>query len=281
MDKIKNIIDYIAISIVPIAGFILTFLTYLISKKQQDIEKEATKQNKQQNINGDNYIYEDNRKIQITNLSVQKQHLSDRQQNIDDMKIFLSKYSGIYLLIIYGINVWQLMVPLPNFPVVSLNLEADTLLKHTVNSLYRAILPTTVNLLLLIALMCLALALKKALASVGIKRFIFAIYYIIVAIIYFYCKNIVSTIDLQKINFSNFTNSTTTLQGFINFIFPFAVVFILIFVWFFASMLMNILFETKYSQPNFKLFRVVVPRTFFNVFLLLFPFLIDQVVQLI
>lgn len=279
MENIKNMLDYIAISIVPIAGAIISFLTYLNTQKKKQVEKQVEKQTNQENVFGDNNHYEDNRTIQIQILEREQTRISEKQQNIDDTSKFLSKYSFVYLLIIYAINVWKIILPIPNLPILTLDLNADSLFKHLVNSLYRAVLPTTVNLLLLIGLMCLILILKKVISIKHVGDVLLSILYAFTALIYFYCMNMVESIDLEKINFSVQNSETLTLVSFVNYMLPFIIIIVMILFWAIAQSLISILFETKQSKPNFRIFKVAIPRIGFYIFLFVYPFFIAQLTQ--
>lgn len=279
MENIKNILDYIAVSIVPIVGVITSFLTYLNARKKKKVEKQVEKQTNQENIFGDNIHYEDNRIMEIQVLKKEQQKISEKQQNIDDTSKFLSKYSFLYLLIIYVINVWKIITPIPKLPLISLNLDADTLIKHVANSLYRAVLPTTVNLLLLIGLMCLILTFKKVILIKHFGDILLSILYIFIALIYFYCMKTVGDIALEKINFSVQNSDTLILENFINTMLPFIIIVVMILFLAIAQSLISILFETKHSRPNFRIFRVAFPRIGFYLFLCAFPIAIVLLAQ--
>lgn len=278
MNELPTIITFIATSLVPIASCIISILNYINKRKKKEVDKKVEREITQNNTSGDNYYYEDNRKIEISadfnNLIVEQERLSIKQQNIDDASKFFSRHSFWFVLILYIINVWNLVNPLPDYPPISFDLNGESLLKFFANSLYRATLPTIVSILLLLSLLCIALALKHVIIAKKITNFISAIYYFFTAIIYFLCKETVAKIPLEKINFSSESMQKFELSGFIQFLLPFILIVTLILLWVIAQMLIQILFETEQSKPNLRLFKVVFPRFGFMIALLVFPILI-------
>ncbi|KAJ64866.1 hypothetical protein P787_1870 [Enterococcus faecalis MN16] len=270
MENLKNIIDYIALSIAPIAGFVISLLTYLNSKKEEKLNNQVKKQIHMKNTHGNNFYYEDNRKIEISekilHLKESQQRLSTKQQNINYISNNLSKFSFVFLILIYATNLWTYIYPLPNFPLIPFDNTQNSLLLFVTISIYRAMVPTIKNILMLIVLMCLVLIVKNLLKKINFASIFSAILYLIISIVYFLCKNVVAKIDVTRIDFS-FSQIQDYLKSFIIF-------FVLLFLWTIATTLIKILFETEHTKPNYKLFKVAIPRIGFFLFLAIFPIII-------
>lgn len=278
MENIKSIIDYIAVSIVPIASCVIALFTYINTRKKKEIDKEVDKEVKvnQKNTHGNNYHYEDNRtyveSYNLVALRQKQQALSEIQQNINDTSKFLSKHGTLYLLIIYFTNVIKLAFPLPKLPFITFNVgNEDYLLKFIATILYQAALPTMTNILLLISLICLVLALKNLIATRTPKKIISIVIFGVIAGIYYYGMNIISKISLDTIKLIDQNYQTFTLSNFIHRMLPFIIVILAIVSWVIANNLIKILFETEYTRPNFKLFKFSIPRTVFYCVVIIFP----------
>lgn len=276
MENLKNIIDYVALSIAPIAGFVISLLTYLNSQKEEKLNNQVKKQIHIENTNGNNYYYEDNRKIEVSEkisyLRESQQRLSTRQQNIDYISNSLSRFSFVFLILIYATNLWTYIYPLPNLPFPKFDNIQESIVSFVAISLYQAIIPTIKNILILIALMCLVLIFKNLFKKINFASIFSAIIYLIISIVYFLCEKVVGRIDVTRIDFS-----FSQIQDFFSYLkslTPFIIVLVLIFLWTIATMLIKILFETEYTKPNYKLLKVAIPRIVFLLFLAIFPIVI-------
>ncbi|EHM3060391.1 hypothetical protein [Enterococcus faecalis] len=276
MENLKNIIDYVALSIAPIAGFVISLLTYLNSQKEEKLNNQVKKQIHIENTNGNNYYYEDNRKIEVSEkisyLRESQQRLSTRQQNIDYISNSLSRFSFVFLILIYATNLWTYIYPLPNLPFPKFDNIQESIVSFVAISLYQAIIPTIKNILILIALMCLVLIVKNLFKKINFASIFSAIIYLIISIVYFLCEKVVGRIDVTRIDFS-----FSQIQDFFSYLkslTPFIIVLVLIFLWTIATMLIKILFETEYTKPNYKLLKVAIPRIGFLLFLAIFPIVI-------
>lgn len=278
MEKLPTIVTFLSVSIAPIASLIISVLSYINDRKKKELDKKVQREVTQKNTTGDNYYYEDNRKIEISdttyNLFAEQDRLSIKQQNIDDIGNFFSKHSFWFVAILYVINVWNLLTPLPDYPVFSLDLNQETLLKFVANSLYRGVLPTVVSILLLLSLLCVALALKYIFIAKKIRNFISVLYYFSVAYIYKECRDTITKISIERIDVSADKIQKFELSGFIEFFLPFILILLLILLWAIAQMLIRILFETEQSKPNYRLLKIVFPRLGLLVFIPGFPVLI-------
>lgn len=278
MENLSIIVTFVSASIVPIASLIISLLSYINDRKKKDIDEKVERNVTQNNTAGDNYYYEDNRKIEISettyNLLEEQERLSSRQQNIDDIGNFFSKHSFWFVAVLYVINVWNLIIPLPDYPVFSVDLNQDTLLEFAANSLYRGVLPTVISILLLLSLLCVALALKNIFIAKKIRNFISVVYYFSVAFIYKECRDTIAKISIERIDVSADKMQKFELSGFIEFFLPFILILLLILLWAIAQMLIRILFETEQSKPNFMLLKIVFPRLGLLAFIPGFPILI-------
>ncbi|CAI3498186.1 hypothetical protein CIRMBP1218_02485 [Enterococcus cecorum] len=273
MENLKNIIDYVALSIAPIAGFVISLLTYLNSQKEKKINNQVKKQIHMENTNGNNYYYEDNRKIEVSEkisyLRESQQRLSTKQQNIDYISNGLSRFSFVFLILIYANNLWTYIYPLPNLPFANFDNVQESIVSFVAISSYQAIIPTIKNILILIALMCLVLIIKNLLKKINFASIFNAIIYLIISIVYFLCEKVVGRIDVTRIDFS-----FSQIQDFFSYLkslTPFIIVLVLIFLWTIATVLIKIVFETEYTKPDYKLLKVAIPRIVFLLFLAIFP----------
>lgn len=276
MENLKNIVDYVALSIAPIAGFVISLLTYLNSQKKEELSDKVKKQIHMENTHGNNYYYEDNRKIEvsekISHLRESQQRLSTKQQNIDYISNGLSRFSFVFLILIYATNLWTYIYPLPNLPLVNFDNAQESIVSFVAISLYRAMIPTIKNILMLIALMCLVLIVKNLLKKINFASIFSAIIYLIISIVYFLCENVVAKIDVTRIDFS--FSQTQDFFSYFKSLTPFIIILVLIFLWTIATVLIKILFETEYTKPDYKLFKVAIPRIGFLLFLAIFPIVI-------
>ncbi|MDT2692167.1 hypothetical protein P7E30_18585 [Enterococcus gallinarum] len=273
MENLKNIIDYVALSIAPIAGFVISLLTYLNSQKEKKINNQVKKQIHMENTNGNNYYYEDNRKIEVSEkisyLRESQQRLSTKQQNIDYISNGLSRFSFVFLILIYANNLWIYIYPLPNLPFANFDNVQESIVSFVAISSYQAIIPTIKNILILIALMCLVLIIKNLFKKINFASIFNAIIYLIISIVYFLCEKVVGRIDVTRIDFS-----FSQIQDFFSYLkslTPFIIVLVLIFLWTIATVLIKIVFETEYTKPDYKLLKVAIPRIVFLLFLAIFP----------
>lgn len=276
MENLKNIIDYVALSVVPTAGFVISLLTYLNSKKKEKLNDKVKKQIHMQNTHGNNFYYEDNRKIEVSEkilyLKESQQRLSTKQQNIDYISNGLSRFSFVFLILIYVTNLWTYIYPLPNLPKVNFDNAQESILSFFAISLYRAMVPTIKSILILISLMCLVLVVKNLLKKINFASIFSAIIYLIISIVYFLCEKVLATIDISSIDVS-----FSKIQDFFSYLkslTPFIIILVLIFLWTTATVLIKILFETEYTKPDYKLFKVAIPRIVFLLFLAIFPIII-------
>lgn len=265
MQRIINIINSISITLIPIAGFIVSLLTFLNERKKDKIDGKAEKEIKQKNIHGNNYYYEDNRTYEISSvlndLHTKQQKISDRQQNIQDVGNFFIKYSSLYPLFVYVINLFHLMLPLPQLPIISLNPNEVSVLTFISTTLCKALPPTIINLLFTISLICLILVFKKLVVAKNVWDFISSLSFFVISAVYFCCKNITET----------FFDSIKTLQPEIHPLFIGSPLLIIPIVFIAYNNLIKILFETKQTKPNFKLLRSSIPRIIFYILLFIFP----------
>ncbi|MBX8942286.1 hypothetical protein [Enterococcus faecalis] len=275
MENLKNIVDYLALSIAPIAGFIISLLTYLNSQKKEELNDKVKKQIHMKNIHGNNYYYEDNRKIEVSEkisyLRESQQRLSTKQQNIDYISNGLSRFSFVFLILIYAINLWTYIYPLPNLTLANFD-NLQKLIVFFAIALYQAMIPTIKNILMLIALMCLVLIVKNLFKKINFASIFSAIIYLIISIVYFLCEKVVGKIDVTRIGFPFL--KTQDFFSYLKSLTPFIIVLVLIFLWTIATMLIKILFETEYTKPDYKLFKVAIPRIGFLLFLAIFPVVI-------
>lgn len=273
METISNALMVIATVLVPIASCIISFLTYRNERKKKEVENKI----EQNNINGNNYYYENNKNINLVVEEKELKELSTKQQNLDDVSNFLSRHSSWLPLILYVINFLNLFLPLPNYPPLLFNSNEPDLLRFLANSLYQAFLPTAVSILLALTLLCVALTIKSIISDRSSKKFASILFYFFTAVTYFYCKNVVAMIPLDKINFSRETMQISDLSSFTDFLLPFFPVLFAVLSWWFTHNLIKVLFETKHSKPNLKLFRISIKRTFFFIGLFVLPFLIIHI----
>lgn len=276
MENLKNIVDYVALSIAPIAGFVISLLTYLNSQKKEELNDKVKKQIHMENTHGNNYYYEDNRKIEVSEkisyLRESQQRLSTRQQNIDYISNGLSRFSFVFLILIYATNLWTYIYPLPNLPLANFDNLQESIVSFVAISLYQAMIPTIKNILMLIALMCLVLIVKNLFKKINFASIFSAIIYLIISLVYFLCEKVVGKIDVTRIDFS-----FSQIQDFFSYLkslTPFIIILVLIFLWTIATVLIKILFETEYTKPDYKLFKVAIPRIGFLLFLAIFPIVI-------
>lgn len=224
--KITTVITFFATSIVPITSFIISILSYINNRKKKEVDREL----KQNSINGNNYYIEDNRNIEIysthNNLVAEQERLTIKQQNLKDISNFFAKYSFIFMITIYVINFWNLIIPLPTYPLFSSESSQESLLGFLASSLYRAIIPTTITLLFLISLLCFTLALKNLLLFSN-KHIVPIVYYFITACSYYPSSKAIANISLDKINISSNVSQNLDLSTLISTFLPY-VFFILI-----------------------------------------------------
>ncbi|NKC68482.1 hypothetical protein [Vagococcus fluvialis] len=274
MENLDKIINYISVSLVPIIGCIITVLTYINTIKSKKIDSKIN----QQNQHGDNIHYEDNRKSEIniimSSLQNKQEQLNIFQQNIDDTSKFISKYSGFFLIFIYGTNVFKILFPLPNLPVFVSNISEPFLLKFIATSLYQAVLPTIINILILIIFICIVLAIKSIIFNVNFKSIFVLLFYSLSIYLYFECFTTIKEIPITKIQFNNLTEQSVNLMSYLKSYMPFYILLTAIILWGISTSLISILFETNYTKPNLKLFRIAIPRFGFYLFLIIVPILI-------
>lgn len=275
MDKIIN---YVSVSLVPIAGCVISLLTYINSLKKKNIDKEVNRAIAQQNTQGDNFHYEDNRttevNVHVTSLESEKERISIRQQNIDYTSKIIAKYSFWFFLIIYISNLYKLLLPLPNAPFITFDTTQPSLLGFLATTLYQAILPTMINTLLLTGIICLILAFKAPLHKRNFVSLIMMILNLAVASLYFYCMSVVRKIPINTIKMAAPNGQELNLNAFLQAMLPYIILVLALILWAVSTMLIKVLFETEYSRPNLKLFKVAIPRIGFYFFLIAFPIFI-------
>lgn len=275
MDKIIN---YISISLTPIASLLISILTFINSTKEKELKRDIDEKISQKNINGDNIQFIDMRKNEmnflIDPLENKKEKITIQQQNIDYINSIFSKYSFLILIIIYISNLCKLLFPLPDLPLYIFDINRPSIVIFFFTSIFQAFLPTIINILIFISFSCLALALKVLVASFSIKNMFYFIYNICISLIYFYCFRLVKTIPLDSITFRIPSNETFSFINIFNSYIPFIIILLLLVLWFFSLTLIEYLFETDLNRPNIKLFKILFPKLGFYLFLLIIPVLI-------
>ena len=271
--KITTVITFFATSIVPITSCIISILSYINNRKKKEVDREL----KQNSINGNNYYIEDNRNIEIysthNNLVAEQERLTIKQQNLKDISNFFAKYSFIFMITIYVINFWNLIIPLPAYPLFSSESSQESLLGFLASSLYRAIIPTTITLLFLISLLFFTLALKNLLLFSN-KYIVPIIYYFITACSYYLSSKAIANIPLDKINLSSNVSQKLDLSSLFSTFLPFIFLALITVIFGIIIKLVKILLESEKTKPNLKLFDAFFPRFGFFIVLFLLPFFI-------
>lgn len=273
--EITAVITFFATSIIPIISGLISILTYINNRKKKEIERELN----QKNINGNNYYYEDNRSIELysTNnyLVAEQERLTIKQQNINNISKFFSKYSYIFLLILLIINFWNLITPLPAYPWISTGSNQENLIGFLFSSLYRALIPTMITMLFLIGLLCFMLLIKNILLFKNKYTIVCSlIYYPITIYAYYLSSKTIANIPLEKINLSSNVSQKLNLSTFFNTELPFIILLLITVIFGIIIKLIQILFEFEKNKPNLKLLNIFFPRFGFFIALFLLPFFI-------
>ncbi|MGG5307538.1 hypothetical protein IGK38_002207 [Enterococcus pernyi] len=272
--EITTVITFLATSIVPFASCTISILTYINNRKKKNIDRQLY----QNSINGNNYYIEANRNIEVystnNDLVAVQERLTIKQQNLKNFSNFFAKYSFIFMIAIYIINSWNLITPLPAYPLISFESSQESLLGFLASSLYRAIIPTTITLLFLIGLLCFTLVLKNLLLFSNKYTIVPIIYYLITACSYYLSSKAIANIPLEKINITSDISQKLDLFTFFNTFLPFIFLALLIVIFGIIIKLIKILFEFEKNKPNIKLLDVFFPRLGFFIGLLLLSFTI-------
>ncbi|OQO70604.1 hypothetical protein BH747_06185 [Enterococcus villorum] len=273
--EITAVITFFATSIIPIISGLISILTYINNRKKKKIERELN----QKNINGNNYYYEDNRSIELysTNnyLVAEQERLTIKQQNINNISKFFSKYSYIFLLILLIINFWNLITPLPAYPWISTGSNQENLIGFLFSSLYRALIPTMITMLFLIGLLCFMLLIKNILLFKNKYTIVCSlIYYPITIYAYYLSSKTIANVPLEKINLSSNVSQKLNLSTFFNTELPFIILLLITVIFGIIIKLIQILFEFESNKPNLKLLNIFFPRFGFFIALFLLPFFI-------
>ncbi|EOA3413305.1 hypothetical protein ACSSI0_000941 [Enterococcus hirae] len=273
--EITAVITFFATSIIPIISGLISILTYINNRKKKEIERKLN----QKNINGNNYYYEDNRSIELysTNnyLVAEQERLTIKQQNINNISKFFSKYSYIFLLILLIINFWNLITPLPAYPWISTGSNQENLIGFLFSSLYRALIPTMITMLFLIGLLCFMLLIKNILLFKNKYTIVCSlIYYPITIYAYYLSSKTIANIPLEKINLSSNVSQKLNLSTFFNTELPFIILLLITVIFGIIIKLIQILFEFEKNKPNLKLLNIFFPRFGFFIALFLLPFFI-------
>lgn len=273
--EITAVITFFATSIIPIISGLISILTYINNRKKKEIERELN----QKNINGNNYYYEDNRSIELysTNnyLVAEQERLTIKQQNINNISKFFSKYSYIFLLILLIINFWNLITPLPAYPWISTGSNQENLIGFLFSSLYRALIPTMITMLFLIGLLCFMLLIKNILLFKNKYTIVCSlIYYPITIYAYYLSSKTIANVPLEKINLSSNVSQKLNLSTFFNTELPFIILLLITVIFGIIIKLIQILFEFESNKPNLKLLNIFFPRFGFFIALFLLPFFI-------
>ncbi|NTM06240.1 hypothetical protein HQ705_04280 [Enterococcus faecium] len=273
--EITAVITFFATSIIPIISGLISILTYINNRKKKEIERKLN----QKNINGNNYYYEDNRSIELysTNnyLVAEQERLTIKQQNINNISKFFSKYSYIFLLILLIINFWNLITPLPAYPWISTGSNQENLIGFLFSSLYRALIPTMITMFFLIGLFCFMLLIKNILLfKNNYTIFCSLIYYPITIYTYYLSSKTIANIQLEKINLSSNVSQKLNLSTFFNTELPFIILLLITVIFGIIIKLIQILFEFEKNKPNLKLLNIFFPRFGFFIALFLLPFFI-------
>lgn len=270
MEKLINLLSIFSVSVVPILGLFIQIMTF-INDRNKEKEEQKIQTNHQ---TGDNYYYEDNRTYSSNFEEEKLKTISISQQNINDISNWFTKYSFFFLLIILLFQFLKLSFPFPNLPLFSLEQDKETLLIFIVKMLYRALILTAGKLSLLIAIICIILAIKKLVTSNTILKKIFtSSYYIINAILYWFFDETISKIQLQKINFFTLEN----IDSIINFVKlekPFIILLLVIILYLIANMLIKFIFETDHTKPSLKLIKIAIKRIAFFLILIIYPIIL-------
>ncbi|HGF7825397.1 TPA: hypothetical protein QFM38_001854 [Enterococcus faecium] len=273
--EITAVITFFATSIIPIISGLISILTYINNRKKKEIERKLN----QKNINGNNYYYEDNRSIELysTNnyLVAEQERLTIKQQNINNISKFFSKYSYIFLLILLIINFWNLITPLPAYPWISTGSNQENLIGFLFSSLYRALIPTMITMFFLIGLLCFMLLIKNILLFKNKYTIVCSlIYYPITIYAYYLSSKTIANIPLEKINLSSNVSQKLNLSTFFNTELPFIILLLITVIFGIIIKLIQILFEFEKNKPNLKLLNIFFPRFGFFIALFLLPFFI-------
>ncbi|MFS1230493.1 hypothetical protein ACFDDH_05550 [Enterococcus lactis] len=273
--EITAVITFFATSIIPIISGLISILTYINNRKKKEIERKLN----QKNINGNNYYYEDNRSIELysTNnyLVAEQERLTIKQQNINNISKFFSKYSYIFLLILLIINFWNLITPLPAYPWISTGSNQENLIGFLFSSLYRALIPTMITMLFLIGLLCFMLLIKNILLFKNKYTIVCSlIYYPITIYAYYLSSKTIANIPLEKINLSSNVSQKLNLSTFFNTELPFIILLLITVIFGIIIKLIQILFEFEKNKSNLKLLNIFFPRFGFFIALFLLPFFI-------
>ncbi|HAQ7627667.1 TPA: hypothetical protein IX697_001475 [Enterococcus faecium] len=273
--EITAVITFFATSIIPIISGLISILTYINNRKKKEIERKLN----QKNINGNNYYYEDNRSIELysTNnyLVAEQERLTIKQQNINNISKFFSKYSYIFLLILLIINFWNLITPLPAYPWISTGSNQENLIGFLFSSLYRALIPTMITMFFLIGLLCFMLLIKNILLFKNKYTIVCSlIYYPITIYTYYLSSKTIANIPLEKINLSSNVSQKLNLSTFFNTELPFIILLLITVIFGIIIKLIQILFEFEKNKPNLKLLNIFFPRFGFFIALFLLPFFI-------
>ncbi|HCQ8782079.1 TPA: hypothetical protein OMH65_002056, partial [Enterococcus faecium] len=208
-------------------------------------------------------------------LVAEQERLTIKQQNINNISKFFSKYSYIFLLILLIINFWNLITPLPAYPWISTGSNQENLIGFLFSSLYRALIPTMITMLFLIGLLCFMLLIKNILLFKNKYTIVCSlIYYPITIYAYYLSSKTIANIPLEKINLSSNVSQKLNLSTFFNTELPFIILLLITVIFGIIIKLIQILFEFEKNKPNLKLLNIFFPRFGFFIALFLLPFFI-------
>ncbi|MCD2208605.1 hypothetical protein [Listeria booriae] len=273
----KENILFISTAIVPILMLILSIFSFWQSRKSDAVGKQI----QQANVHGDNYYVEDNRSINVQ-LSVnqlvdQQATLETRRENIAYIDKLLQKISPYVLLGIYILITWPIMVPFPDAPLISIDINEPTLVSHFIQSIYLGMINMTQYLVLFVALLCFALFLKKLLFS---KRNFFIrifnpIYYLAAGLFY-----MVLFYTLENMPRSNlkFATPDTTYSNF-NDIIVNNMNFFAMLIFIGTAFVMFYLMHLSMEEPlDFSKLKNLLPRLCALLFVLVMPLLFTVII---